>query len=433
MMNESLENIQDNSDQSKIKQIALGNHCLMVLYENGSVARFLPNMDSQDEEFLRFESIPQLTEVSHIAAGTNSFFFLRKDGTIWASGDINLFIETRNSESEPKPIEELTDVCHISANYQHAIVVKDDGSAWAFGNNEKSQLGIGKYSSKEQLTKLRFANYDLKNPPGVYQAFAGKNGSLFIMLDGTVWACGSNSFSELGIGLYNKYIIPYPILGLTDICQIATADHHTLFLKTNGQVFVSGKLSIRKPGQINKLDSVTPNEIPGLTDIVQVAAAGSHSFLLRKDGIVFAFGSDYEGVLGLGKRNIVAKSPVELPRLFDIKQIATTKDVTLFLRNDGHILATGNLKFLGLKNAYKMPIDLSCPDKELEIVAKTVFFYHKSLEQDPTQDQINATHLTQAAMERARQSEEEFKQETADKQIDEKIHPKESSSSCSVM
>lgn len=75
--------------------------------------------------------------------------------------------------------------------------------------------------------------------------------------------------------------------------------HHTLFLDVNGNVYAMGSHRYGGLG-LGKIDAdlKTPAKIPDLKDIVDIAANTNVSYAIDKNGKVYSWGSNYSKQLG---------------------------------------------------------------------------------------------------------------------------------------
>ena len=92
----------------------------------------------------------------------------------------------------------LSGVVGISAGNYHTVYLKEDGTVWATGKNENGQLGDGTTTGKYNPVQV----LDVSGNPltGVVEISAGRDHSVFLKGDGTVWAVGLNSSGQLGDG-----------------------------------------------------------------------------------------------------------------------------------------------------------------------------------------------------------------------------------------
>jgi alpha-tubulin suppressor-like RCC1 family protein len=153
----------------------------------------------------------------------------------------------------------------VATGKAYSLVRKVDGSLWAFGDNSAGQLGdLTTYARALPVQVKTLSNY-------VAGMAAGSSHSLVRMVDGTLWAMGSNRYGQLGHG---------------------TA--------TRSNAVPQLVMPIRSAGSV-----------------VEVAAGAEHSLVRMKGGVLYAMGSNSEGQLGVhvqGERQIDSPTPFNSQR-----------------------------------------------------------------------------------------------------------------------
>jgi len=118
----------------------------------------------------------------------------------------------------PQQVSGLVNVVSIGVGDAGSFAVTSDGTAWAWGHNQFGQLGIGT-ASEVQTTPAQVASLS-----GVAQVDGGEWHTLFRLVDGSVFAAGSNNYGNLGEGwsrfpadTYAVTPIQSDVLSTTDI------------------------------------------------------------------------------------------------------------------------------------------------------------------------------------------------------------------------
>ncbi len=212
----------------------------------------------------------------------------------------------------------------VSAGNFHTLRLKADGTVWAWGKNKNSQLGNGRFYGTEEKSNYpvqakRGANTPLENMVAIS---AGGFHSLALADDGTVWAFGLNSSGQLGDGqvgtgtqsYYSVQVKKDANTPLQNIVAISAGTTHSLALAADGTVWAwganfRGQLGNGKKGTTQD-DEYESENYPvkmkidtntSLENIVAIYAGGEHSLALKSDGTVWATGYNEYGQLGNGK------------------------------------------------------------------------------------------------------------------------------------
>src|SRR5690349_18737864 len=165
----------------------------------------------------------------------------------------------------------------------------------------------------------------------------------------TVLAWGSNPFGEIGEGAASPQLTPFVVAGLPDrVTQLAAGNVFSMALVADGTVRTwgsngAGDLGIGAPPDVNP--HPTPVLVPGLTGIVQIAAGRDTAMALRGDGTVWAWGLNNRGQVGDGAPSMQL-TPHLVPGLSGVVKIAAGDEFGLALLADGTVRAWG-ANFLG--------------------------------------------------------------------------------------
>ena len=205
----------------------------------------------------------------------------------------------------------LEDIIAISGGGFHTVALRSDGTVWAWGSNAYGQLGDG--STMSSNVPVGVLDPDgLSYLSDVIAIAAGHNYTIALKNDGTVWSWGINDFGQLGNGTTANSLSPVQVLGpggtgfLTDIIRIATGRNQTLAIKSDSTVWAWGDNDRGQLGDNTGVSKTTPVQVRGtggvgyLTGIIAVSAGGGHSHALKSDGTVWSWGVNTGGLLGDG-------------------------------------------------------------------------------------------------------------------------------------
>ena len=113
-----------------------------------------------------------------------------------ASGAIFTFGKSKFAENAPSKFWIKRDqITAISCGDEHTAVVTSTGRLFTFGSNEFGQLGLGHNDNV-----LKPSCVKVLKPDKVVAVACGKSHTVVAMASGRLWAFGSNSEGQLGIG-----------------------------------------------------------------------------------------------------------------------------------------------------------------------------------------------------------------------------------------
>ncbi|NLA76680.1 MAG: hypothetical protein GX851_02420, partial [Clostridiales bacterium] len=281
-----------------------------------------------------------------IAADLSHSTVLRGDGTVYAAGnnsDGRLGVGDKTDRTDftkatglgGKPVKQ------IASGKTYTLAICADDTVYAAGNNIYGQLGLGDNTDRTDFTQVTSLA-----GKSVTQIAAGGSFAMALCSDGTVYAAGYNLLYQLGLGdneSRNTFTQVTALAG-KDVTQIAAGDNHALALCSDGTVYASGSNSYGQYGLGNNSFSTAFTEVTALKDkaVTQIYAGFLNSVALCRDGRVYATGYNYYGQLGLGDCND-KNSFTEVTSLANkgVTQIALGNSHSLALCRDGTVYSAG--------------------------------------------------------------------------------------------
>ncbi len=337
---------------SGIVALAAGTYHAMALQADGALLAWGSNTWGQlgDDTGRPSDtpvSVKGASNVRAMSAGGTFSVGLRTDGSLWAWGDNGtgqLGEGTSQTRYAPWPVTGMgSDVVAVAAGGYHCLALKADGTVWAWGDNSWSQLGDGTYLGS-QHSPVRVAGME-----GPAARMAGGNShGLAMGADGRVWAWGANASGQLGDTTIVNRMAPVPVDGIREASSVAGGGDHCLALKSDGSlIWAWGLNTSGQLGDGTTTDRLAPIQVTvSAGRVTAIAAGASHSLALKEDGTVWAWGSNAKGQLGNGT-NTDALSPVQVIGLTGkITAVAAGVAHSLALRDDGTVWAWG-LNFEG--------------------------------------------------------------------------------------
>jgi alpha-tubulin suppressor-like RCC1 family protein len=209
---------------------------------------------------------------------------------------------------------------------------------YAVGSNTYGELGNGTTTAS---TSPVFTGVQ---PGTVRQVAAGYETSAALLTNGTVWTWGYGYYAGLGYAYSGTVSTPRQVAGLSGITEIAmSGEGNGYAVAANGSVWAWGDNSYGQLGNGTTTMSWTPVQVPGLTGIVNVAAGPYYALALRQDGTVWAWGDNNGGELGDGTTT-VRLSPQQVPGLTSIASVAAS-GTSFAVTSSGTVFSWGSNSF----------------------------------------------------------------------------------------
>lgn len=205
---------------------------------------------------------------------------------------------------------------------------------FAWGTSSAGQLGLGNtasYSSPKQVGSL--TNWLV--------IAAGYGNTAAIKTDGTLWTWGQNNQGQSGLNNTTYYSSPKQVGALTNWSYLASGSYHVAAIKTDGTLWCWGYNSFGQVGNNTSGTSISsPVQIGSLTNWLKVTAGYYHNVAVKTDGTLWSWGWNAYGQLGLG--NVAHySSPKQIGSGTTWSNIACGYAQTFATKTDGTIWSWG--------------------------------------------------------------------------------------------
>jgi alpha-tubulin suppressor-like RCC1 family protein len=235
------------------------------------------------------------TLVKQVSLGHDHSLVLKTDGSLWACGrnDISGQLGIDSIGGSDTLMFVMSDVAQLSAGKYHSLARKNDGTLWAWGDNRDGQLGNGNsgYYEEERTPFQMTSNVKFVD--------AGWHYTMFITNNNELWACGSNTFGQLGNGLSGNNALETNPVKITDsVAFVSAGREHTMIIKTNGALYACGNNEHGQFGNGTTTNSTLPRKI--MDGVSSVSAGADHTLIIKNNGSVWSCGNNEYGELGDG-------------------------------------------------------------------------------------------------------------------------------------
>jgi alpha-tubulin suppressor-like RCC1 family protein len=229
------------------------------------------------------------------------------------------------------------------------LVVNPDGTLSGWGSNQYGQVGDG-------TTTPRYSPVPVLGLSNVNEVALGSTHAFASTSAGLVYAWGYNQGGRLGTAnsVTTPLLTPTQVIGLTDVVQV-DAGYLAMALKSDGTVWTWNGGVLGRSGSLT-----VPGQVLGLSGAVQIEAEDiiNASYVLLADGTVWGWGANSGGNLGNGT-TAAAYTPVQAS-ITDVVEIASAGSAVLALKSDGTVWGWGTSKLIDNTNtAHTLPVQLA--------------------------------------------------------------------------
>ncbi|MFB6306558.1 MAG: PKD domain-containing protein, partial [Flavobacteriales bacterium] len=237
----------------------------------------------------------------------------------------------------------------VDAGGDHTVALRCDGTVLTWGENGQGQLGDNNSPNDSNTPVQVVSSTGTDSLTDIIAVDAGREFTLALKNDGTVWAWGDGDNGQLGDGAATDSDVPVQVSGISNAVAIAAGNNHAMALLDDSTVVTWGndnktKLVCGGCGQQNT--PVTPQGLD--TAVIDIDANGNHIMALQVDGTVKTAGGDFFGQLGNDNPATDQGSFVYVDSVNDGNKLKNVIGITagtehsLALLNNGEVFAWGD-------------------------------------------------------------------------------------------
>lgn len=330
-----------------------------------------------------YTKLDTIEDVIEVSSGTTYTTFLKRDGSVWASGDYSHGdIDIRSKTKAIVPVQvgndetgleqtEITvkvgeskdivancsyefNLIHLEENFAETL----EYSSWKeeiAGVNEKgivtgNRIGTTRVTATSNETGKKYSvlvhvigEKNIVAP----KIEAGENFAAALKADGSVWTFGYNVDGVLAIGNNLTKTIPNKTNILSTYADVKAGNNFMIALRADGTIWSVGNNMQGQLGSGNTKSKNKLSEINGIQDITKIAAGKNYALAIDKNGIVYEWGN---GILKPTPTQKVTQRVLDLDIGEDQSAFVTAKGTIV---GYGSIL-TGEAK--GMQNAVKVQV-----------------------------------------------------------------------------
>jgi E3 ubiquitin-protein ligase HERC4 len=268
----------------------------------------------------RFRRVPELAQVTQVAAGAHFSLALAASGQLfaWGCNDKGQLGRADLGDRGVQLVATMLShhVVQVACGAEHVVCLTRASQVLAWGGNEEGQLGLGPGAPPFASTPAVLAS--LHDVP-VRQVAAGGFFSFCLSVSGYLFAWGRNDVGQLGLSDAVGRAVPVRCASLKTqpVVRVSCGEAHSLFLTRDGGVFSCGGGGSGQLGHNSRSNVLVPTKIFELMGrhVAQVAAGRRHSLVLTTaPAALLCFGLGASGQLGTGGTGD-RLSPAPLPAL----------------------------------------------------------------------------------------------------------------------
>jgi alpha-tubulin suppressor-like RCC1 family protein len=188
----------------------------------------------------------------------------------------------------------------------HTFLLKDKNDLYACGLNTYGQLGLGDNANRNEFTPIDWIYGNIK------QIACGAEHSFILTDDNKIYSCGRNNEGQLGLeNNKNQNIFQKINFDKGEIKEITSGGWHTFILMQNNEMYFTGwnMFESEKPGGWKYVNTFQKVEFDKkeIKEIKEIKCGKDNLFVVQNKGDIHSCGLNNVGQLGLKNNKNVSK------------------------------------------------------------------------------------------------------------------------------
>ena len=288
--------------------------------------------------------------IAEIATSNSSQYALLANGSVyaWGLGKYGQLGDGSTENSFTRPVRvrfpagvKIASIPIDVMPFDTALAVDTTGHVWGWGYNAFGQLCLGNRTEYNTPVRLPLRHVTLLSGAGGHSLFYSR---------GKVYACGNNTYGELGNGSRRSSKVPVQVLGLGSgqVTSLVSAFANSGAVMANGTYYDWG---YNGQGQVGNgvlgQSALRPYRVPLPAAVSQLAQGGSaqgngQTVTLLASGALYAWGAGGDYQLGTGATaNQPSPVPIFAPAGVRYRLLATGGSTSYAISTNGNVYAWG--------------------------------------------------------------------------------------------